>query len=207
MNEEEIIEKIKNGNKDLYGIIIQKYNQRLYRIARSIVKDENELEDILQDTYLKAYMNLSQFRKESQFSTWLIRILINNANATVLKSKRFDSTSKEELNKATGSHESPDFNMTNKELKAILENAIDKLSETLRSVYIMREVENLSIQETAQCLDITEQNVKTRLHRAKEILKEELYKQSKGDVELFRFGNQRCEKVTIAVMLQIGKLN
>lgn len=207
MNEEEIIEKIKSGDKDLYGILIQKYNQRLYRIARSIVKNENELEDILQDTYLKAYMNLSQFRKESQFSTWLIRILINQANATVLKSKRFHSSSTDELNKATESTESPDFNMTNKELKAILENAIDKLSETLRSVYIMREVENLSIQETAQCLDITEQNVKTRLHRAKEILKEELYKKSKGDVELFRFGSERCEKVTIAVMLQIGNLN
>jgi RNA polymerase sigma-70 factor (ECF subfamily) len=207
MKEEELLEKIKNGEKDLYGIIIQKYNQRLYRIARSIVKNENELEDILQDTYLKAYMNLPQFRNESQFSTWLVRILINNANATVLKAKRFNSVIPEEINNPSDIGESPDFNMTNKELKQILEKAIDNLPENLRSVYIMREVENLSVSETSQCLGISEENVKTRLHRAKAILKDELYKKSKEDIELFRFGNQRCEKVTLAVMLQIGKLN
>lgn len=207
MEEEELIDKIKNGEKDLYSVIIQKYNQRLYRIARSIVKEEAELEDILQDTYLKAYVNLSQFRKEAKFSTWLIRILLNNAYATINKSKRYSSSLPEELNEPSDAHESPDFDLNNKELKAILEGAIDKLPENLRSVYIMREVEHLSVHETSQCLEISEENVKTRLHRAKAILKDELYKRSKGDIELFRFGDQRCEKVMIAVMLQIGKLN
>jgi RNA polymerase sigma factor (sigma-70 family) len=208
MKEEEIIELIKKGEKELYELLVRKYNQRLYRIARSIVKNDSEVEDILQDTYLKAYENLSQFRNKSQFSTWIIRILINNANASLNKRKRFDnSLSIESASEAENTLSHTPDPMSNNELKKILEVAIDNLSENLRCVYMMREVEGLSVAETSECLSISEENVKTRLHRAKAILKDELYKKTKGDIEIFRFGLERCDKVVLSVMFQIGKLN
>ncbi|WP_037573555.1 RNA polymerase sigma factor [Sporocytophaga myxococcoides] len=205
MEEDEIIDQIKNGNKSLYGVLIQKYNQRLYRIARSIVGKDGDLEDIMQETYIKAYQNLAQFRKESQFSTWLTRILINNANATLLKKRNLSplSTDTEDI---IDHQKSPDSALTNEELKYILENAIDNLPDNLRSVYVMREIEQLSIHETALNLDISEENVKTRLHRAKSFLREELYSKFKVDVDLFRFAGSRCEGVYKAVMCQIDHM-
>jgi len=205
MQEDEIIEQIKSGNKSLYGLLIQKYNQRLYRIARSIVGKDADLEDIMQETYIKAYQNLGQFRKEAQFSTWLTRILINNANATLQKRHNLTplTTDTEDI---IDNHRSPDSALTNEELKYILENAIDNLPENLRSVYVMREIEQLSVHETAQNLDISEENVKTRLHRAKSYLKEDLYSKFKVDVDLFRFAGSRCEGVYKIVMSQIDIL-
>jgi RNA polymerase sigma-70 factor (ECF subfamily) len=209
MKEEEIITLIKKGDKELYEILIRKYNQRLYRIARAILKNEFEVEDILQDTYLKAFENLKQFQNKSQFSTWIIRILINNANASLNKRKRFDnSISAENISESESTIlQTPEMQMSNNELKGILENAIDQLSDNLRCVYVMREVEGLNVEETSACLGISEENVKTRLHRAKAFLKDELYRKTKGDIEIFRFGLDRCDKITLAVMLQIVKLN
>ncbi len=203
MEEEEIIDQIKNGNKSLYGLLIQKYNQRLYRIARAIVGKDADLEDIMQETYIKAYQNLAQFRKESQFSTWLTRILINNANATLLKKSRDLSPLPLDTEDIIDHHKSPDLTLTNEELKMILEEAIDHLPENLRSVFVMREIEQLSVHDTALNLGISEENVKTRLHRAKSYLKEELYSKFKMDVDLFRFAGSRCEGVFKAVMSQL----
>jgi RNA polymerase sigma-70 factor (ECF subfamily) len=210
MNEEKIIELIKNGDTKQYELIIRKYNQRLYRIARAIIKEDSEVEDILQDTYLKAYQALSQFQNKSQFSTWITRILINNANARLKKKQRIESTdslSWLEDRMVEDDLTTPDNRTSNLELKKILEESIDNLPESLRTVYVMREIEGLNVLETAQCLDISEENVKTRLHRAKAFLKEELYKRTKGDIELFRFGLERCDRVAMAVMIQIGNQN
>jgi len=210
MNEEKVIESIKNGDTKQYELIIRKYNQRLYRIARAIIKEDSEVEDILQDTYLKAYQALSQFQNKSQFSTWITRILINNANARLKKKQRIESTdslSWLEDKMVEDELTTPENRASNLELKKILEESIDNLPESLRTVYVMREIEGLNVTETAQCLDLSEENVKTRLHRAKAFLKEELYKRTKGDIELFRFGLERCDRVVISVMIQIGNQN
>lgn len=209
MKEEELIELIRKGEKDLYEVIMRKYNQRLYRIARSIVKEDSEIDDILQDTYLKAYEALSQFRKESLFSTWIIRILINTANASLKKRKRFEQSPSLEKYESASEDQSqtPESYTSNSELKKILEEAIDHLPDNLRCVYIMREVEGLNVAETASCLDISEENVKTRLHRAKAFLKEELYQRTKGDIDIFRFGSWRCDRVVASVLFNIHHRN
>ncbi len=211
MKEEELIDLIKKGEKELYEQIMRKYNQKLYRIARSIVKNDADVEDILQETYLKAYESLAQFQNRSQFSTWIIRILINQANATLNKRKRFDNSISIEAisdrQEEDISFQTTEIHMSNNELKKILEEAIDKLPENLRCVYVMREVEGLSVAETSECLSISEENVKTRSHRAKALLKDELYERTKGDIDIFRFGNERCDRVVLTVMLQLGKLN
>jgi RNA polymerase sigma-70 factor (ECF subfamily) len=207
----ELIDKIIQGDKRLYEGIIRKYNQRLYRIARSFIKNEDEIEDVMQETYIKAYQHLKQFEGKSQFSTWITRILINQANHSLNKEKRVKNhivTSSEDIPDIKPSSEpTPDQNLMNDEMKKYLEQAIDELPETLRSVYIMREVEGLSVNETSEALSISIENVKTRLHRAKSALKDSLFEKAKGEIDLFHFKMDRCDRVVLTVMLQLDKSN
>jgi RNA polymerase sigma factor (sigma-70 family) len=210
--ENEVIDRIIKGEKELYEVIMRKYNQRLYRIARSIIKNESEIEDVLQETYIKAFIHLNQFEGRSQFSTWLTRILINQANACLLKRKKLQNSFSDDISENIKDERSsfeaaPDQLMVNKELKKYLEDAIDHLPENLRAVYIMREVEGLSVAETSECLSISLENVKTRLHRSKAMLKEFLFAKAKGDIDVFRFGLERCDRLVMAVLYQVGKLN
>jgi RNA polymerase sigma factor (sigma-70 family) len=209
--ESELIERIIKGEKQLYEGIIRKYNQRLYRIARSFIKNEDEVEDVMQETYIKAYLHLKQFEGKSQFSTWLTRILINQANQSLNKEKRIRniiSDPSDELPDIRFSNEpAPDQNLMNDEMKKYLEQAIDELPDALRLVYIMREVEGLSVNETSQALSISIENVKTRLHRAKASLKDSLFEKAKGEIDLFHFKMDRCDRVVLAVMFQLDKTN
>jgi len=207
----ELIDKIIQGDKRLYEGIIRKYNQRLYRIARSFIKNEDEIEDVMQETYIKAYQHLKQFEGKSQFSTWITRILINQANHSLNKEKRVKNhivTSSEDIPDIKPSSEpTPDQNLMNDEMKKYLEQAIDELPGSLRSVYIMREVEGLSVNETSEALSISIENVKTRLHRAKATLKDSLFEKAKGEIDLFHFKMDRCDRIALVVMLQIDKSN
>jgi RNA polymerase sigma factor (sigma-70 family) len=207
----ELIDKIIQGDKRLYEGIIRKYNQRLYRIARAFIKNEDEIEDVMQETYIKAYQHLKQFEGKSQFSTWITRILINQANHSLNKEKRVKShivTSSEDIPDIKPSSElTPDQNLMNDEMKKYLEQAIDELPDSLRSVYIMREIEGLSVNETSEALSISIENVKTRLHRAKSTLKDSLFEKAKGEIDLFHFKMDRCDRIALAVMLQIDKSN
>ncbi|HXA00415.1 MAG TPA: RNA polymerase sigma factor [Cytophagaceae bacterium] len=207
--EADLIERIIKGEKQLYEGIIRKYNQRLYRIARSFIRNEDEIEDVMQETYIKAYLHLKQFEGKSQFSTWITRILINQANQSLNKEKRvrnYIAVSSDELPDTKFSNEpTPDQNLMNDEMKKYLEHAIDELPETLRSVYIMREVEGLSVNETSETLSLSIENVKTRLHRAKASLKDSLFE--KGEIDLFHFKMDRCDRVVLAVMFQVDKTN
>jgi RNA polymerase sigma factor (sigma-70 family) len=210
--ENEVIGRIIKGEKELYEVIMRKYNQRLYRIARSIIKNESEIEDVLQETYIKAFIHLDQFEGRSQFSTWLTRILINQANACLLKKKKLQNSVSNNISENIKDEMSsidagPDQQMVNKELKKYLEDAIDHLPENLRAVYIMREVEGLNVAETAECLNLSPENVKTRLHRSKAMLKDLLFAQAKGDLDVFRFGLERCDRLVMTVLYQIGKVN
>jgi RNA polymerase sigma-70 factor, ECF subfamily len=209
--ESDLIDKIIKGDKRLYEGIIRKYNQRLYRIARSFIKNEDEIEDVMQETYIKAYLHLKQFEGKSQFSTWLTRILINQANLSLNKEKRVRthiSNSSDNIPDTKSSNEpGPDQNLMNEEMKKYLEQAIDELPDTLRSVYIMREVEGLSVNETAEALSISIENVKTRLHRAKASLKDSLFAKAKGEIDLFHFKLDRCDRIVLSVMLQLDKHN
>jgi RNA polymerase sigma-70 factor (ECF subfamily) len=210
MTEDQIIDKIRNGEKEMYGLIVRKYNQRLYRVARAIVRNEAEVEDILQDTYLKVYLALPKFERRSRFSTWITKILINNANESLRKKSKEkvkDISHNMAEPKAAEKNHSLETEFSNKELKLILEEAIDRLPNNLRMVYIMREVEGLNVSETSECLGISEENVKTRLHRARTFLKDELYRRTKGDIDLFRFGAERCDRMVVSVMMQVNGMN
>jgi RNA polymerase sigma-70 factor (ECF subfamily) len=171
------VRRILAGEKQLYEVLIRRYNQRLYRVARSIVQSEEEAEDVIQDTYTRAFEHLAQFKGRALFSTWLTKIAIHEAlHRMKQRTKRIviDSAF------STGSKlsrlaQTPEDERLPKETREILENAIDHLPEAYRSVFVMRSLEEMTISETAQCLNISEEVVKIRLLRARRMLRRTPY--------------------------------
>jgi len=204
-NENGILNRIVQGEKDLYALIMRKYNQRLYRIAVSIISNESEVEDIMQTAYLKAYENLDKFRFESSFSTWITRILINESLLHLKKREHISQLERENPFSEfyqNSTNQTPLSDAINSELKMILEASIRKLPEKYRTVFIMRELENMSVAETMECLGITEANVKIRLNRAKVTLRNKLKNYVKDD-ELLQFYKPRCNRIVDHVMNKI----
>ena len=210
IKESEIIKRILSGEKELYEILVKRNNQKLYRIIRSYIKDDSEIEDIMQDSYVKAFTKLYQFKLESSFSTWLIRIGINESLARLKeKGKLYHLNEHSDNLRSNTILEIPDNRQLNpqdkmvrNETKQILENAIDSLDIKYKTVYVMKEVEEMSLKEIAIALDITIANVKVRLHRSKEMLKEKLYEVA-NDKNIFEFGFSRCDRITENVMKRI----
>lgn len=209
-DEATIIKRILDGEKEFYELLVRRNNQRLYRTIRSYLKVEAEVEDVMQDTYIKAYKHLNQFNQDASFSTWLIRIGINEALALLNKQKRLQSLKKhlDDIESNTilelpdNLQPNPQDSMIQNETKHLLEKAIDQLGRKYRIVYIMREVEDMSLEEIANALDLTVANVKVRLHRSRKMLREKLYN-FLVDSNVFEFGFNRCDKITENVMNNI----
>lgn len=177
----------------------------LYKTARGILSNESDIEDAMQEAYLRAFEKLHQFRRESKFSTWLTRILINCALRQVNKLKkeplRIDELQDDDLEnfEVLKEETSPEIG---ENLKKAVESAIDHLPSKYRVVFMMREIEQISIAETAAALDLTEENVKIRLHRAKEMLRKILQTELRS-LEIFEFQILRCAALAERVMNQI----
>ena len=158
----------------------------------------------MQDTYVKAFSKLSQYGHEASFSTWLIRIGINEALQAIRSKKRKPLISNENsevkvIQLPDTNYMQPDRIYQNMELKAIIEHAVDQLPQKYRAIFVMHEAECMSNSEIAQCLGLTDSNVKVRLHRAKNLLKEAILQEAGGD-NLFEFGNARCDRMVENVM-------
>lgn len=210
IKESEIIQRILSGEKELYELLVRRNNQKLYRIIRSYLRDEADIEDVMQNSYLKAFYKLDQFKLESSFSTWLIRIGINESLARLNeKGKIVHLNAQPETFKTNSILEIPDNKQLNphetmirKEANQLLESAIDQLDAKYKAVYMLKEVEEMSLLEIAYTLDLTVSNVKVRLYRSKAMLKEKLYEITK-DANLFEFGFSRCDRITERVMNNI----
>ena len=209
IEESEIINRILSGEKELFEILVKRNNQKLYRVIRGYLKDEAEIEDIMQDSYVKAFSKLHQFKLESSFSTWLIRIGINESLARIKENgKRYHHTEQSDypgntiLEIPDNRHLNPQDKMLRNEAKQILENTIDSLDRKYKTVYIMKEVEEMSLNEISVVLDLTVANVKVRLHRSKEMLKAKLFEVT-NDKNIFEFGFSRCDRITEIVMKKI----
>ena len=206
--DDEIIARILHGEKDLYSIIVRRYNQRLYRVGMSIINDDVEVEDAMQVAYINAYENLGKFGFRSSFPTWLTRILINECLLRLRKRKKSISMNDENMENVMRQNKEPRTPVTatvNSELRSILNDAIRKLPEIYRTVFVMREIENMNISETKECLNISEVNVKVRLNRAKALLRDILSTQySKEDI--LHFHLSRCDRMVEKVMTGIRDL-
>lgn len=201
----DVITQILDGKKGLYEILMRRNNQKLYRVVRSYIKDEDLIKDVMQNTYIKAYEKLYQFNKKSKFSTWLIRIGINEA-LHELKSKQNKNFIHQNIDiklfVEASINMNPDHNIIQKEAKWILEKVIDELPEKYKVVYILSEVENMKIKDISNCLNISINNVKVRTHRAKQMLKDNLYELSQKP-SVFEFGFDKCDNIVNNVIKHI----
>ncbi|MHC2991015.1 RNA polymerase subunit sigma24 [Pontibacter sp. HJ8] len=203
----EVVARVLEGEKELYELLMRRYNQTLYRTVRSYLKEEQDTEDAMQDTYLAAYEKLYQFRHDARFSTWLIRIGINVALGKLRERKKFapapEPTETPHDNYpyllTQSNFMNPENMAIRKEVKQLLEQAIDRMPEKYRVIYTLLEVEGMSSHEVTQCLDISESNAKVRLHRAKSMLKDSLYKLSISQ-DVFEYGYKRCDAMVERVM-------
>lgn len=202
-----VVQRILNGEKELFEILLRRYNQTLFRAVRSYLKEEDDIEDAMQNAYLHAYEKLYQYKGAAAFSTWLVRIGINEALLRVRKLKRhrvlYENTADYNLESNIQLPDNklmnPEKQAINKETRFLIEQAIDQLPEKYRAVYVLREVEGMENSEVALSLGLSDSNVKVRLHRAKNQLKEILYQLS-SDTEIFTFGNSKCDRLVTYVM-------
>ena len=210
LTDEEVVSRVLAGETALFEIVMRRYNQRLYRLARTILRDDSEAEDVMQDAYVRAYEHLHQFAGKAAFSTWLSRIAIHEALARKRRRGR-----QEELDALTmngdsmailkSSDPSPEDNTASNQMRQLLEQAIDHLPETYRTVVVMRQVEEMNVADTAATLGVTEAVVKTRLHRAHAMLRKEIYSRANGrSQELYQFHALRCDRVVKNVFARIS---
>jgi RNA polymerase sigma-70 factor (ECF subfamily) len=183
ITDEEVVERVRAGEIALFEVLMRRYNQRLYRVTRSILGDDGEAEDVMQDAYVRSYMHLGQYDGRAKFSTWLTKISVHEALARLRKRRRLIK-----IRAASGSTEggmsleskvqSPEQEVLTETMRIVLEAAVDSLPETYRSVFMLREVEGMSTAETAESLGISEVAVKVRLHRARALIRKHIYAQT-----------------------------
>lgn len=212
LTDEEVVARVRAGDLAMYEVIMRRYNQRLYRIARAILHDDVEAEDVMQDAYVRAYTHLEQFAGRSAFSTWLSRIAVHEA-LTRLRSRnrhpQVDVTEYDgEISMKTPSNSlDPEKSASTGQLREFLEEAVLNLPENYRTVIMLRDIEELSTAETAEALDLTEENVKIRLHRGHGMIRNWLFERiGPGAKEAFPFMGIRCDRVVQNVFDRLTKL-
>ena len=203
ISDEAVITRVRAGERDLFEIIMRRYNQRLYRVTRSIVCNSAEAEDVVQDAYVRAYTHLAQYAGEAKFSTWLTRIAVNEGLRRLRKRGRSDDLQRMASTMPVAA-EGPERHVSDRELRHIVEAAIEGLPSEYRSVVMLRDVEDLSTAEAADSLGIPTATVKTRLHRGHALLRERL-RSTLGPTrpELFAFGFARCDRLVRLVLRRI----
>jgi RNA polymerase sigma-70 factor (ECF subfamily) len=204
----EIVHRIEQGDIAAFEILMRRYNQRLFRVARGIVGNDGEAEDVVQDAYVRAFEHLDQFAGRSQFSTWLTKIAVYEALARRRAQRRLQVVGAAEIDSMPAHRATPDAAETasRHELAHILADAVDSLPEELRAVVALRMIDNASTAETAECLELTEANVKVRLHRAKLQLRQSIDARLGQEVrQLYAIDGERCDRIVERVFARITK--
>jgi RNA polymerase sigma-70 factor (ECF subfamily) len=210
LSDEDVVARVLDGQTALFEVLMRRHNERIYRAARAIVRDDREAEDVMQQAYVNAYVHLRQFDRRAQFATWLTRIAVHEALARARKQGRYLSLDDQDLEAAEPfmtSHAAPDPERQafGKELAGLLEAAVDALPDGHREVFMLREIEGLSTAETAESLGVSVDVVKTRLSRARAALRRELFERAGlAAPNAFTFHQSRCDRVVAAVFARIG---
>jgi RNA polymerase sigma-70 factor (ECF subfamily) len=203
-----IVQAVLDGNTALFELLMRRYNERLYRTARAITRDDREAEDVMQQAYVNAYANLRQFKGQAQFATWLTRIAINEALARVRRRGRYEPFEDDPMDDsiaAIPSAPDPERQAFAAELRDLLEWAIDALPAGAREVFMLRDVEGLNTADTAASLGVSEDVVKTRLSRARTTLRRFLLERAGATTpDAFRFYRPRCDRLVQAVFARIA---
>ena len=209
-----LVAHARNGDQRAFRTIMERHNQRLYRLARTLLKDDAEAEDVVQEAYLRAFTALSGFRGEASLATWLTRITLNEAlgrkrkqrPTVALETIETMPENSAQIIRFPTMDGDPERLTAQREIQKILEASIDALPEPFRLVLVMRDVEEMSIEETASFLGIRPETVKTRLHRARRLLRESLDERLASTLkDTFPFAGARCERITETVLARLAE--
>jgi RNA polymerase sigma-70 factor (ECF subfamily) len=212
LSDEEVVARVLAGETAMFEIVMRRYNQRLYRVARAILRNDSEAEDVMQDAYVRVYEHLDQFAGRAKFSTWMTRIAVHEALARQRRGNRYQELEPmagregDPMDRFASLGPDPEQQASNSEIRSLLEEAVETLPDAYRTVFMLRHVENLSTTEAADALEITEENVKVRLHRAKALLRKSLYDRAGMQrKEAFTFHAVRCDRVVRNVFERIQR--
>jgi RNA polymerase sigma-70 factor, ECF subfamily len=197
-----------------FRAIMQKHNRRLYRIARAILRNDADAEDAVQDAYVSAFANLASYRGESALATWLSRIVMNEALGRLRRKRTTVDLAALEHQRSEAEiiqfplstlNDDPERTMAQRQILQLVEQATDNLPEAFRLVFVTRVIEGMSVEETSELLGIKPETIKTRLHRARQLVRDQLEKEI-GPVlmDAFPFDGRRCQRMTEAVMKRLG---
>lgn len=204
------------GDTAAFELLMRRYNQRLYRLARSMLRDAADAEEAVQDAYLAAYQSLAAFRGEASLGTWLSRVVVNQCLARLRRQARRDNIvpmvamggpdEQEVPGMPADDKDTPDRALVRAELRAVLERKLDELPEAFRTVFVLRSVEELSVEETARTLNLPEATVRSRHFRARSMLRESLAQDiDVAERDVFSFAGDRCDRIVARVMARLGK--
>ena len=206
MTDEEVVSRVLAGDPSLFEVLMRRHNERVYRAARAILRDDREAEDVMQEAYVNAYAHLAQFGGRAKFATWLTKIAVYEA---LLRAKRrgryepLDDRAEDTWMPPTASPD-PEHQAFGGELRALIEAAIDALGDGYREVFMLRQIQGLSTAETADVLGVSEDVVKTRLMRARQSMQRNLLEQTgAATAQAFMFGQARCDQVVATVLARI----
>jgi len=213
-SDRDIVRRVLDGDAASFELIMRRYNRRLYRIARSVLRNDADAEDVVQDAYIRAYEHLAGFEGKGAFSAWLAKIALNEAlgrrrgaDAASIRISFDDPEESEEANymaNLISSLPSPEQNAARGEVRHLLESAIDALPDAYRMAFILCGVEEMTVAETADCLDVEPATVKTRYHRARNILRQQLSGLVDSTAgEAFSFDGERCDRIVSGVFLRL----
>jgi RNA polymerase sigma-70 factor (ECF subfamily) len=212
LSDEEVVTRVLAGETGMFEIIMRRHNQLLYRVARAILRNDGEAEDVMQDAYVRAYEHLDQFAAKAKFSTWLTRIAVHEALSRQRRGNRYqelEPMSEREgdpMDRFASLAPDPEQQASNSEVRRLLEEAVEKLPDAYRTIFILRDIEEMSTTDAADVLEITEDNVKVRLHRARALLRKSLYARAGVErKEAFNFHALRCDRVVKNVFERIQK--
>ena len=211
----EIVRRVRAGDSALFEVLMRRHNHRVYRVVRAVVKNEADVEDVMQQAYINVFTHLHQFEERSEFSTWLIRIALHEAFGRRRKTQRSESVTAWSrpgigadrgavMDTLTSPEADPERQAYAQELYRVLEAAVDTLPDTYRAVFMLRDIEGLSTSETAEGLGLGDGAVKTRLHRARVMVRRAVTVRI-GEVTAgaFQFHAPRCDRVVSAVLARI----
>lgn len=210
LDDADLVARIRARDADAFRTVMQRYNQRLYRVARGILRNDGEAEDAVQEAYVRAFSHLADFRGESSLATWLTRIVMNEALGRLRSQRRMAGRDGPALNVSeaeiiqfplAAKADDPERTLAQREILNLVQKITDDLPDVYRIVFMTRVIEGMSIEDTAELLGIPPETVKTRLHRARRLVREQLDKQI-GPVlmDAFPFAGRRCERLTTAVL-------
>jgi RNA polymerase sigma-70 factor (ECF subfamily) len=207
----QLVDRVKAGDRSAFELLMRRHNQRLFRAIRSVLRNDAEVEDVMQDAYCAAFVHLDQFQGRAKFSTWLLRIGVNEALGRL---RRQRTIAIDDLPLAQGArvqdqstpNETPEQQLSGRELVAIVEKALDRLPIEYRSVFVLRVVESLDTAESADVLGLSEAAVKQRLHRAREMLQSHLATQLDAALPAtYAFLGARCDRLVANVMAKLAE--